>query len=79
MIMAKIEESVTYKGHICNFIKCIGNINFYTYLEKENEPDGIENLLLVNKSSKEVIANIVTDYSYGAYGLGFNGYIIEKE
>lgn len=77
--MAKIEESITYKGRVCTFKKCIGNINFYTYTEKENDDEGIENLLLVNKSSKEVLANIVVDYGYGSYGLVFNGYTIEKE
>lgn len=78
--MAKIEESITYKGRICTFKKCIGNINFYTYTEKENNDGGdIENLLLVDKSSKEVLANIVTDYGDGAYGLYFKGYTIEKE
>ena len=75
--MSKIVESITYEGKVCTFRKCIGNIDFYTYTETEN--DDIENLLLVNKSSKEVLANIVVDYGDGAYGLYFKGYIIEKE
>lgn len=75
--MAKIEESITYKGRICSFIKCIGHINFYTYSEENDEEVG--NLLLVNKTNKEVIANIAIDYGYGAYGIELKGYIIEKE
>lgn len=75
--MAKIEESITYKGKICTFIKCVGNIDFYTYLE--NDDDENETLLLVNKSSKEVLANISCITHYGAYGLGLDGYNIEKE
>lgn len=74
--MAKIEESITYKGKVCTFIKCIGNINFYTYIE---DGDDDENLLLVNKSSNEVLANISCVTSYGAYGLELRGYNIEKE
>lgn len=74
--MAKIEESITYKGKICTFRKCIGNINFYTYEERNSD---CENLLLVNKSSKEVLANISLDTCEGAYGLIIDGYHIEKE
>lgn len=74
--MAKIEESITYKGKICAFHKCIGNINFYTYEERDTD---CENLLLVNKSNKEVLANISVDTYHGAYGLEINGYSIEKE
>lgn len=74
--MAKIEESITYKGKVCTFCKCIGNINFYTY---EEQNDDCSNLLLVNKSNNEVLANISVDTYNGAYGLGIDGYIIEKE
>lgn len=74
--MAKIEESVTYNGRICTFRKCIGNLNFYTYKERD---DDYENLLIVNKSNKEVLANISINTFDGAYGLGIKGYNIEKE
>lgn len=75
--MAKIEESITYNGKICTFRKRIGNINFYTYSEENDEDVG--NLLLVNKSNNEVLANISIDTFYGAYGLGINGYIINDK
>lgn len=75
--MAKIEESITYNGKICTFSKCIGNINFYTF--EENDDEDCENLLLVNKSNNEVLANISINTSYGAYGLGINGYIINDK
>lgn len=75
--MAKIEESITYKNRICTFRKCIGDINFYTYTEQND--DDIDHLLLVNKTSKEVLANIDINYDYGAYGLELKGYIIEEE
>lgn len=73
--MAKIEESITYKGKICSFEKCIGNINFYTYWDDDED----ENLLIVNKSNKEVLANISCITRDGAYGLELHGYNIEAE
>lgn len=75
--MANIVESITYNGIICNFEKNIGNIDFYTYME--NKDDDEEHLLLVDKSNKEVLANIVVAIGYGAYGMEINGYKIEEE
>lgn len=75
--MAKIEEKITYKGKICKYKNTIDDMMFYSYYEDEKEEDEV--LLLVNKNSKEVLAKITANLGYGAYGLYWNGFIVEKE
>lgn len=74
--MAKIEESITYKGKICAYCKCIGNIEFFTFEENDEHH---EHLLLVNKSNNEVLANISLNTIHGASGLEITGYNIKGE
>lgn len=72
--MAKIITSITYNNCICEFIKTIGNLSFYSYTEKDDEK-----LLIVNKDTNDVLAVVIACMGDGAYGEFFKGYEIKEE
>ena len=74
--MAKIE--ITYKNKVCKLEKEIGDLQFYSY-NREEEND-VENLLVVDKQTKDVLANVSPCLGEGAYGsLYWDGFDINNE